>query len=60
MVSWRCNLCRWSEFDVNYYNSIFIHPMLNDILKIMRKYSIGEGELLDVQLMRSKAGMHLN
>lgn len=41
------------EFDVNYYNSIFIHPMLNDILKIMRKYSIGEGELLDVQLMRS-------
>ena len=42
-----------SEFDVSYYNSIFIHPMLNDILKVMRKYSIDEGELLDVQLMRS-------
>lgn len=41
------------EFDVNYYNSIFIHPMLNDILKVMRKYGINEGELLDVQLMRS-------
>lgn len=41
------------EFDVSYYNSIFIHPMLNDILKVMRKYSIDEGELLDVQLMRS-------
>ncbi|MBQ2654227.1 MAG: DUF2264 domain-containing protein [Methanobrevibacter sp.] len=36
-----------------YFNSIVIHPMLNDILKVMRKYGINEGELLDVQLMRS-------
>lgn len=27
--------------------------MLNDILIIMRKYGISEGEFLDVQLMRS-------
>ena len=36
-----------------YFNSIVIHPMLNDMLKVMRKYGINEGELLDVQLMRS-------
>ena len=34
-------------------NSLFIHPMLNDILAVMRKYGLSEGELLDVQLMRS-------
>lgn len=37
----------------DYFNSIVIHPMLNDILKVMRKYGIREGEFLDVQLMRS-------
>ena len=41
------------DFTTNYFNSIVIHPMLNDILKVMRKYGIREGELLDVQLMRS-------
>ena len=41
------------SFDLNYYNSIIIHPMLNDILAVMRKYGISEGEFLDVQLMRS-------
>lgn len=41
------------DFTSGYFNSIVIHPMLNDILKVMRKYSISEGELLDVQLMRS-------
>ncbi len=41
------------EFDVGYLNSMFIHPMLNDILVVMRKYGLEEGEFLDVQLMRS-------
>ena len=41
------------DFDVGYYNSIVIHPMLNDILAVMRKYGLQDGEFLDVQLMRS-------
>lgn len=41
------------SFELNYYNSIFIHPMLNDILAVMRKYGISDGEFLDVQMMRS-------
>lgn len=41
------------DFTAGYFNSIVIHPMLNDILKVMRKYGISEGEFLDVQLMRS-------
>ena len=41
------------DFDVSYYNSLFIHPLLNDILTVMRKYGLSDGEFLDVQLMRS-------
>lgn len=41
------------DYVAGYFNSIVIHPMLNDILKVMRKYGISEGEFLDVQLMRS-------
>ena len=41
------------DFTLDYYNSLVIHPMLNDILAVMRKYDINEGEFLDVQLMRS-------
>lgn len=41
------------DFESSYYNSLVIHPMLNDILAVMRKYELGDGELLDVQLMRS-------
>ncbi len=41
------------DFDVSYHNSLFIHPMLNDILVVMRKFSLRDGEFLDVQLMRS-------
>ena len=41
------------SFELNYFNSVFIHPMLNDILSVMRKYGISDGEFLDVQLMRS-------
>ena len=41
------------DFESGYFNSLVIHPMLNDILRVMRKYGLQEGELLDVQLMRS-------
>ena len=41
------------EFELNYYNSLVIHPMLNDILAVMRKYGLQDGEFLDVQMMRS-------
>ena len=41
------------DFELSYYNSLVIHPMLNDILAVMRKYELRDGELLDVQLMRS-------
>lgn len=41
------------DYVAGYFNSIVIHPMLNDILKVMRKYGVSEGEFLDVQLMRS-------
>ena len=42
-----------SDFEVSYYNSLIIHPMINDILAVMRKYGLQDGEFLDVQLMRS-------
>lgn len=41
------------QYSFDYYNSLVIHPMLNDILAVMRKYGLSEGEFLDVQLMRS-------
>ena len=41
------------DFESSYYNSLVIHPMLNDILAVMRKYGLQDGEFLDVQLMRS-------
>jgi len=41
------------DFEIGYFNSLVIHPMLNDILGVMRKYGLQEGEFLDVQLMRS-------
>lgn len=41
------------DYVSNYFNSVFIHPLLNDILIVMRKYGLPEGEFLDIQLMRS-------
>ena len=41
------------DFESGYWNSLVIHPMLNDILGVMRKYGLQDGEFLDVQLMRS-------
>lgn len=45
--------CDGPEYTSNYFNSIFIHPLLNDILMVMRKYGLSDGEFLDIQLMRS-------
>ena len=42
-----------SDFETGYFNSLVIHPMINDILMVMRKYGLQEGEFLDVQFMRS-------
>ena len=42
-----------ADFEADYFNSLVIHPMLNDILGVMRKYGLRDGEFLDVQLMRS-------
>ena len=41
------------DYEAGYYNSLIIHPMLNDILTVMRKYGLQDGEFLDIQLMRS-------
>lgn len=41
------------EFKDNYINSMIIHPMMNDILMIMRKYDIRGNNFLNKQLMRS-------
>ena len=41
------------DFEIGYFNSLIIHPILNDILTVMRKYGLQDGEFLDVQLMRS-------
>lgn len=37
----------------DYINSMFIHPMLNDILMVMRKYNIQGNDFLNKQLMRT-------
>ena len=42
-----------NTFKVGYENSMIIHPMLNDILQVMRKYNIDGNELLNKQLMRT-------
>ncbi len=42
-----------NTFKVGYENSLIIHPMLNDILNVMRKYNVEGNELLNKQLMRT-------
>lgn len=42
-----------NTFKAGYENSMIIHPMLNDILMVMRKYNIEGNELLNKQLMRT-------
>jgi len=40
------------NFHMDYYNSFVIHPMLTDVLLIMKKYDIEGNEFLDTQLKR--------
>lgn len=40
------------NFHFDYYNSFVIHPMLTDILTVLRKHDIGEYTFLDAHLHR--------
>lgn len=40
------------EFHLDYYNSLVIHPMLTDLLYIMKKHDMKGGEFLSKQLTR--------
>ena len=42
------------EFHLDFYNSIVIHPMLTDILAIMKKHNLEGGENLDKQIIRQQ------
>ena len=42
-----------NKFKVGYENSTIIHPLLNDILMVMRKYNEKGKEFLNKQLMRT-------
>lgn len=39
-------------FHMDYYNSFVIHPMLTDVLRVMKKHGIEGAEFLDTQLKR--------
>ena len=40
------------DFHFDYYNSFVIHPMLTDILTVLRKHNMGEYTFLDAHLHR--------
>lgn len=42
-----------NTFKAGYENSLIIHPMLNDILQVMRKYNVEGNEFLNKQLTRT-------
>lgn len=42
------------ELHLDYYNSFVIHPMLTDVLRVMKKHDLAGGEFLDKQLNREK------
>lgn len=41
-----------SQFHMDYYNSFVIHPMLTDILQVMKKHTMKEADFLDTQIKR--------
>lgn len=41
-----------APFHMDYYNSFVIHPMLTDVLVVMKKHNLEGGDLLDTQLKR--------
>lgn len=40
------------KFHMDYYNSFVIHPMLTDVLVVMKKHNIAGADFLDTQLER--------
>ena len=40
------------DFHMDYYNSFVIHPMLTDVLKIMKKHELAGSDFLDKQMKR--------
>ena len=42
------------EFHLDFYNSIVIHPMLTDILAIMKKHNLEEGKNFEKQVTRQQ------
>ena len=40
------------DFHMDYYNSFVIHPMLKDVLVVMKKHNIEGADFLDTQLKR--------
>ena len=40
------------DFHMDYYNSFVIHPMLTDVLAVMKRHGVTGAEFLDVQLPR--------
>lgn len=40
------------DFHMDYYNSFVIHPMLTDVLVVMKKHGIEGADFLDTQLKR--------
>lgn len=42
------------ELHLDYYNSLVIHPMLTDILKIIKKHNLKYSEFLEIQINRQK------
>lgn len=40
------------QFHMDYYNSFVIHPMLTDVLEIMKKHKMPDAEFLDTQNKR--------
>lgn len=41
-----------AEFHLDYYNSIVIHPMLTDILSVLQKHNLPQGDAYAAQLLR--------
>ena len=41
------------KFRMDYYNSLVIHPMLIDILMVMKKYELDDEDFLSLELKRS-------
>lgn len=43
-----------AELHLDYYNSLVIHPMLTDILYVMKKHGLERAEFLERQLVRQQ------